>query len=394
MKDSFSERYTEEGRNQQKKRKAIILFGSLGVGLLVGIVAIIVASYYFINRSFSGYDVVNDRARTDSNNVSYLSFQNKLLKYSRDGISLIDESGETLWNGGYEMEQPTVDICGDYVCVADVGAKTFYVYNGKDQGKDMEMTLPIGRVKVAANGKVAVLLHDDDSDVINVYDPYNTVETLEVEIPTNVVDNGYPLDFDISPDGKSLVIAYMLVENGTMENHVCFYNFTEVGQDQNTLVGGKNYETSMISTIDFVEEDEVVIFHETGFSLFANMKKPEEIFDQTFDQPVKSADHDGEHVLVVTGTAGDTENQTLNLFNLRGKKELSMNIDYKYSRIQMTDQEMIFSDDESCRILRKNGKEKFRFDFEKKYDYFFPANRDDQYYLLDEASIQIIEISG
>ncbi len=372
----------------------MVLFGSIGAALLLGIVAIVVVSYYYINRSFSGYDVVSDRDRTDSNNVSYLSFQDKLLKYSRDGVSVMDESGEALWNGGYEMEQPTVDVCGDYVCVADVGAKRFYVYNGKDQGKDMEMTFPIGRVKVSANGKVAVLLHDDESDVINIYDPYSTVEPLEVEIPTNVSDNGYPLDFDLSEDGESLVVAYMLVDNGAMENHVCFYNFTEVGQDQNTLVGGKSYGTSMISRIDFVEEDKVAIFYENGFSLFDNMKKPEEIFDQSFDQPIKSADHDDEHVMIVTGAVGDTENQTVNLFNFQGKRELSEKIDYKYSHVQMTDQEIIFTDEQNCRILRKNGKEKFSFDFEKRYDYFFPATKDNQYYLLNETSTQLIKISG
>ncbi len=394
MMESFSESYAEGEREKRKQRKARILFGSIGVALLLGIVAIVVISYFYVNRSFSGYDVVSDKARTDSNNVSYLSYQNRLLKYSRDGISVTDESGDTLWNGGYEMEQPAVDISGDYVCVADVGGKYVYVYSGEDQGKELEMTFPIGRAKVSESGKVAILLHDDESDVIHVYNPYNAVDPLEVEIPTNVSEDGYPLDFDLSPDGESLVIAYMLVENGVMENHVCFYNFTDVGQDQNTLVGGKSYETSMISRIDFVAEDEVAIFRENGFSLFENMKKPEEIFNQSFEEPIKSADHDGEHILIVTGVAGDTKDQTANLYTLRGKKELSEMVDYKYSHIQMTDQEILFTDDQSCRILRKNGKEKFTFDFEKKYDYFFPAQKDNQYYLLNETSVQVIKISG
>ena len=394
MLGNVSGNYVEEGRKRQKRRKSMIILGSIGGALLLGIIAIVVVSYYYMNRSFSGYDVVSERERTDSNNVNYLSFQDKLLKYSRDGVSMLDESGEAMWNGGYEMEQPTVDVCGDYVSVADIGAKKFYVYNGKDQGKDMEMALPIGRVKVSENGKVAVLLHDDESDVINVYDPYNTVEALEVEIPTNVVEDGYPLDFDIAPDGESLVVAYMLVENGTMENHVCFYNFTEVGQDQNTLVGGKSYETSMISRIDFVAKDKVAIFYENGFSIFENMKKPEEIFNQTFEQPIKSADHDDEHILIVTGSSGDTKGQILNLYTLEGKQELAEKVDYKYSNIQMADDEIIFTDDQSCRILRKNGRQKFSFDFEKQYDYFFPTTKDNRYYFLNDTMIQVIKISG
>lgn len=392
--EDLSEMDFDEERRKKKKRKFFLMVGSIGTALLVGIAVIVVVSYYFMNRSFSGYDVEKETTRTDSNNVTYMSFQDKLLKYSRDGISAMNDEGEVLWNGGYEMEQPHVDVCGDYVVVADIGAKKCYVYNGKDQGVEIETALPIGRAKVSANGKVAILLHDEDSDVVNIYNPYSTVDQLEVEIPTNVVDDGYPLDFDISPDGDSLVIAYMLPEGGTMENKVCFYNFTEVGQDQNTLVGGKSYEKKMISRIEFVAEDEVAIFYEDGFSLFANMKKPEAIFEKTFDKELKSIACDDKNILVITGTAGKTDDQVVHLFNFRGKEEMAEGINYKYSDVLLEDREILFTDDQTCHILRKNGNEKFSFDFGKKYDYFFPASKDNQYFYLDESSIQLIKISG
>lgn len=388
---NFSEKDFEDDRNKKKRRRLRVLAISIGAALIIGIAAIVIVSYYYVNRSFSGYDVVSEINRADSNNVTYRSFQNNLLKYSRDGISLLDGNGKTLWNGGYEMENPQVDICGEYVAVADIGAKKFYVYNGKDSGVDMEMPFPIGRLKVAANGKVAVLLHDEDSDVINIYDPYNTVEPLKVEVPTNVTDNGYPLDFDISPDGDSLVAAYMLASGG-METKVCFYNFTEVGQDQNTLVGGKSFEKNMISCIKFIAEDEVAICYENGFSFFENMKKPEMAFEKTFDKEIKSLGYDEDHILVITGNAGSTEDQFAHLFSFRGKEEMTEKIGFKYIDIMMVDQEIIFTDDQSCHILRKNGKEKFFFDFGKKYEYFFPAKRDNQYFLLDETTIKKIKI--
>lgn len=388
------ENISSDTQKTKNRRRQIILLCSVGAAVLVGIAAIVIFAYYYMNRSFSGYDVVSETARTDSNNVTYRSFQDKLLKYSRDGISLVDESGKAVWNGGYEMEKPAVDTCGDYVIVADIGAKGFHVYNEKDQGVDLETVLPIGRAKVSANGKAAVLVHDTDSDIINIYDPYNTVDQLEVEIPTNVVDDGYPLDFDISPDGNSLVIAYMLVANGEMENKICFYNFTEVGQDQNTLVGGKSFDQNMISGIDFVAEDEVAVFYENGFSLFANMKKPEPVFEKTFDKEMKSVCHDKENILVITGKAGSTEDQEAHLFNFRGKEEMTREVRYEYSEVFMTDQDILFTDEQTCHILRKNGKEKFSFDFGKNYDYFFPATKDNQYYYLDKASIQLVKLSG
>lgn len=371
----------------------ILFFSLVGAAVVAGIAVIIGFSHYYTHRSFSGYDVVGERARKDSNGVSYLPFQGDLIKYSRDGISRIDSSGETLWNGGYEMEQPVVDRCGDYVMVADIGAKIFCVYNGKDQGVGIETALPIGKAKISSGGKTAVLLHDQDSDVISIYDPYST-QQLQVEIPTNVREDGYPLDFDISPDGNSLVIAYVVVQSGMMENKVCFYNFTEVGQDQNTLVGGKSFEKKMISRIEFVADDKVAIFYEDGFCLFENMKKPEEIFDKTYDDDIKSADCDEENIMVITGTAGSTDDQKVYLYNLRGKEELSEPLSCKYSDFVMANGEIVFTDAQNCYIMRKNGSEKFTFDFGKGYDYFLPAAKDDQYYYIDEALIQVVKISG
>lgn len=390
MQDLSEDNY-EEARKKKKRRRFRILAISVGAAVVLGIAAIGIVSYYYMNRTFSQYSVIRKMDRTDSNNVTYRSFQNRLLKYSRDGISLLDMDGRTMWNGGYEMEKPMVDMCGNYVAVADVGSKKFYVYDGEKQGVDMETAFPIGRIKVAANGKIAVLLHDVDSDVINIYDPYNTVEPLEVEVPTNVVDDGYPLDFDLSPDGESLVVTYMLA-NAEMDNKVCFYNFTEVGQDQNILVGGKSYEKNMVSNIEFVSDDVVLICHEDGFSIFKNMKKPELTFEKKFEDEIKSLVYDDENILLVTGKPGDIDHQIVHLFSFSGKEEMSKPINYKYTGLMMSEGEIIFTDEQNCHILRKNGTEKFSYEFGKKYDYFYPAERDNQYYYLDEMSIQLIQI--
>ena len=120
---------------KEKKRRKLLLFGSIAAAVVVALTAIVIISYYYMNRSFSGYDVEREITREDSNNVEYLSYHGKLLKYSRDGISALDKTGNVLWNGGYEMQQPQVDICENYVTVADIGSKTCIVYDGTNPGK-------------------------------------------------------------------------------------------------------------------------------------------------------------------------------------------------------------------------------------------------------------------
>ncbi len=51
------------------------------------------------------------------------------------------------------MKQPQVDVCGDYVSVADVGGKQCHIYNGKDEGVTVETSLPIVRAKSGKTGR-------------------------------------------------------------------------------------------------------------------------------------------------------------------------------------------------------------------------------------------------
>ena len=166
----------QKAREEKESKKKSI---RKRIGLAAAIVAVVMAAlillfYYWNNRLYNSYEVQSEVERSDSNNLGYLYFNQDILKYSRSGISAMDNKGNVLWNGGFEMKQPQVDICGDYVVAADVTGKQFFVYNGKDEGTSMETTLPIVRAKVAAQGVTAVLLQDTDSNVLNIYNPYNS----------------------------------------------------------------------------------------------------------------------------------------------------------------------------------------------------------------------------
>lgn len=384
--------HLQEAREQKdsvkkRKRKIIGLIAAIAVGIVI---ALIVLFYFLNNRSYNSYEVKSEVERSDSNNLGYLYHNGNILKYSRSGISAMDNRGNALWNGGFEMKQPQVDLCGDYVVVADVTGKQFFVYNGEDEGTSMETTLPIVRAKVAAQGVTAVLLQDTDSNVLNIYDPYNTTTPLLVEIPTNVSEEGYPLDFDISPDGNSLVVSYMIVKGNRVENKVSFYNFTEVGQDSNTLVGGKTFQDSMISCVEFIGEDEVAVLHEKGVTLFRGMKQPEIQAEISFEEEIKSMAYSDKYIAIVTRSKSDK--QTLHLYNAKGKEVLTQEIAYDYADMKIYNDEIFFISNHHCSILRTNGHEKFDCSFENEIDSIFPTGNGSIYTLLEEEKIQRIRL--
>lgn len=375
--------------NKQKWIVSIVILGLLLLGAGLGIF-----SYFYGNRCYQHYEVQSKVDRSDSNNVNYMYYKGNILKYSRSGISEIDNTGKSLWNGGYEMKQPQVDVCGDYVVVADVTGKHFYVYNGEDEGTSMETSLPIVRAKVARQGVVAVLLQDKDSNVLDIYNPYSNAENLLVEIPTNVAEEGYPLDFDISPDGKSVVTSYLIVKGSNIETKVSFYNFTEVGQDKNTLVGGKSFGEKMIARIEFIEDDEVAVFHEKGFSVFGQMKQPESLVEKTFKEEIKSVAFQNGYLAVVLEKDGKIENQKLILYEEKGREKMQRNIPYEYANMEIHGEEIIFTGNRSCNILRFNGHDKFDYKFEQEIDALYPTSDGEVYTLIDTSTIQKIKLKS
>lgn len=377
--------------SKKKKQKMLV---AIVLAVLIFVVSLLgVFSYFYSNRCYDKYTVHSKVNRSDSNNVFYEYYKGNILKYSRSGISEIDNEGKTLWNGGYEMKNPQVDTCGDFVVVADVDGKEFFVFNGKDEGTCIETSLPIVRAKVARQGVVAVLLKDKDSNVLNLYNPYDPAQRLLVEIPTNVLEEGYPLDFDISPDGKSIVTSHLIISGGGIENKVSFYNFTEVGQDKNTLVGGKSFGDEMIARIEFVEDDKVVVFRERGYTVFEKMRKPELVLEKNFDVGIKSVAFSSKYIVVVTAKDGKVDNQILSLFDMKGKQKLEQKISYEYDDMKLHDEEIVFVGNRSCDILRLNGHDKFHYKFEEEIDGVFPTKSGKEYTLIDTSTIQRISLN-
>ena len=272
--------------------------------------------------------------------------------------------------------------------------KIFYVFNGKDEGISIETNLPIVRAKVSEQGIVAVLLKDKDSNVLNLYNPYVPAGKLLVEIPTNVAEEGYPIDFDVSPDGKSVVTSHLVVTGNNIDNKVSFYNFTEVGQDKNTLVGGKSFGEEMVAKIEFADDDRVVVFREKGCTVFKEMRQPDVAAEMNFADEIKSMAFDGDTIAAVTAKEGKLDSQKLFLYDSRGKEKLQQNISYEYDDMQIYGNEIIFVGNRVCNIMRANGHEKFKYRFQQEIDAIFPTSDSNEYTLIDNLAIHKISLSS
>lgn len=378
-----------EEQKPMKHRRFFIFICIASAVVAMGIFVLLLNGY--INKNYNNYEVVRSTERQDTNTEKYICPDGRLIKYSKDGISEITISGKTVWTGSYDMSNPQIASCGKYVLVTDVGGKEAYIYNGEDTGTEIAVDYEIKQACVSRQGVVALLLEDSSSDTINIYNPYDVSSSLLAEIPTNVED-GYPLRIALSPDGTSVVASYICVTGGRTESRVAFYNFSEVGQNSDCLVGANNYEDTLITDIRFLDDDHVCLFSDGGFYLWDNMKQPEQAFKKKIKKQIKSIFYNKKYIGLIVETEDEKRPYQMQIYNTKGSRLTAVDFDNAYDSVELADNEILMHSGKECSIFRLNGVERFRCTVEEGIAYFFRSSRKNRYYLLNDSKIQEIKL--
>lgn len=390
---TLDERSKEARLEKQRKRRRIIII----IVVVAAVAALVMTGWYVMEavrmKTYTGYRILRQYERQDSNTARYIYYDGDLLKYSNDGASALGEDGNALWNGSYDIKEPLVDVCGRYVAIADMGGKEIYVFNGRDTGTSVTVPYPIADLKIAGQGVVAAILEDETSNVIQLYNPYSQSDKLLAEIPTNISSDGYPLDIALSPDGQSLITTYLSTGGGGVQSNVCFYNFSEVGQEKNRMVGGIPYKDSLVGDIEFCGSDTVCIWLENGFSIYSNMKQPKLVYEEMFDEEIISVVNSDDYIGVVFGGTGKDGSHNFKLYDIKGNKVLDTDISYEYNKLSIINRDIIFYNDMSCEIMRTDGSEKFSYAFNSGIDYFIKADGESSFYIIDAVNIYKVKLT-
>ena len=172
----------EKARKKRWKKTALI--AAVVVALAVGVYLLINLQTYTSARALDTYTV------SGASGSAYGQFADGVLKYSRDGISYLNQHGEEMWNQPYQMKNPVVDVNGSSAAVADKGGNAVLVFNEEGVRGETQTNLPIERVRVSEQGIVSVILTDENEARVLCYD---AAGNLLVENKTSMNGTGYPL---------------------------------------------------------------------------------------------------------------------------------------------------------------------------------------------------------
>ncbi|WP_310602233.1 DUF5711 family protein [Anaerosporobacter sp.] len=370
-----------------KQRRAIII--------VLVCIAVLAFGFYFVNKllvkNYNSFEIVNSKEREDSNTVQYISYDHKLIKYSRDGISALSANGKSLWNASYDIKNPKVVVCEKYVAVADIGGKQAYTYNSKGTAYQLTTTLPIIDVSVSHQGVICVTLEGEDYNHIQYYDS-NTGKNL-VDKKTFVQTNGYPVDIGIATDARKMVCSYVRIENGVLESDIAFYNYTNVGDNfEEHFVGGVKDQQSVVHDVVFLNKNAVLLCSDKGFKLYEMLEIPYETLTKTFDEEMDSMFYTDKYFGFIIRSSGSEDVKQLLLYNLKGKCILKKDITFDYTTVQMSGEDIIFNTETEIRIMKIDGQLKFNYSLETPILSIMPCNDKDEYILINDQSIDHIKL--
>ncbi len=335
------------------RRKTIIRRTGIVIGVLL---AFFVVKTVIDHWHYGSYEVLSSSAKEGSSS-RYLEVDGNLLRYSADGVSLMDGKETTLWTDTYDMTSPAVDVCQGTVAVYDQRGSQISVYNSQGRLGSISAEYPILKVRVAQQGVVAAMLEDGENTWLNVYSASG--EKL-VASKTRVDSPGYPISFDLSDDGMLMAVSYLYVEGSSSTTRLVFYNFGSVGQNQtDNIVKETEYPDQIIPEVAYLDSSTALVFRDDGFSIYTGPQIPDESRTVEIEGEIVSAFWDESNIGVILHSQDEESKYTLRLYGTNGRIKFEEDFAIEYSTAKISgDNILLYNDSQLC-VYSMKGVERF-----------------------------------
>ena len=371
-----------------KNKKAIYIF--LICIIVVGCIGLYVFRRYEDNKVYSEYEVTYTKEVDKSVECKYYKYASGVLCYTDDGMSYI-KNGKEIWNHAYEMKNPVIDICGDYVAVGNFKSNQIHLYDIEGDDVTIATEYSLVNVEVSEQGIVAAVLEDEEANYFQVTDKDG--ENL-VTGRTVLKGNGYPMDFSLSQDGTKMVVSYIYVSGGVSESKVLFYNFSEIGQNAtDRMVGGFNqYTSTVVPEVEFVNNNTAVAIGDNMFTIYKMKEIPSLLKEVEYEDRIKSVFFSEKYIGLVFESDDSQTAYTLKVYDLTGENLYTTQIDGDYTELQFAGDCVLKYNDVSCELISINDVVKFEHTFETGLKKMVPISGNSKYVIVSSNRIETIEL--
>ena len=375
------------------KRKNNNKHGMWKITLIISAIIVIalVGGYLYIKyQTYDYMQIVDTHENTNIDNASYKKCVHGVLRYGRDGIALLTEEGEEIWNQPCQMNSPIIDMRGQSIAIGDKGGTNIMVFQKQGLKGEIQTTRPIEKIAVSSQGIVGAILSDEELPLVMCYDAKGNI-VIENKVSLN--KNGYPVDVSISEDGKAMLVSYLHTQDNAMVTKIVHYYFGKAhAENEDYQVQYQEIEGTIAPITTFLSKDISLVVTDSNLIFYSGLEKPEEIATIDLDGNIQSVAYDDELVAVVLKN-NVSSNYKLNIYNTRGKMLSSVTTEKEYANIKMEDGQVIMYDGPMCSIYMKNGTHKFEGKMDENILEIFSDKGLNKYKVINASSFNKVKLA-
>jgi len=356
----------------------------------VAVLVVMALILFFEKRRYNNYKVLKTSEQEDVVSTNYVELDGKILRYSPEGVSLVNSKMETLWSDIYEMQNPVADVCGTQAVIADKDGTAMRIYDKNGMVGTVTTSYSIVKARISRNGLVAAILDGGNDTWINFY---ASDGSLIAENQTKVDDPGFPMDIAISDDGMIMMVAFQFVDGGDTTSYVAFYNFGDVGQNEDDrIVSGYYYEGVVIPQIQYLDNACSVALCDNGFILYQGKQIPKENKTVEVDKEIVSTFFDENTIGLVFKNDSKDKMYTMEVYTAGGKLKFRKDFNIPYTTIKMSGDNILMYNSSQIAVLNSNGTEKYSGTLDGTINDFFKIGFN-KYLLVLDSGVNIIKFS-
>lgn len=351
------------------------------------VIAVVIAFCVIGNhRQYKDYTARASVKLEDAEGMQYVSFENNILRYSADGAFYTDINGHLLWNQTYDMTDPRVYICGSYLMIYDKSGTDIYLLTSTGLTNKITTSLPIVQAEVASQGTVAVLMQEEKTGYIRLYNlDGNTLASGEVHLEKT----GYPLGMAFSEDAQNLVLSLADLNNGDVKTTLNFYNFGSGGSSAaNNIEATYSYANAVIPRLTYMEDGRLVAFGDNELIVFSSNTKPKVEREIHISETIRSIFYNKQHFGIITDSA-DGQKMQMTVYNSSGRERMHTDLTMSYSRVEMlSNNEILLTNDTDIALFNLSGVEKYRDTLESNIYEVFPQEGSRDYIFVRDGYME------
>ena len=385
------EKAAQEGayRGKNVRRRRISGTGKKIIAVVTVVAAVCLVFLFVERHSYHSYKVLNTSEQEDVVSTQYVEMDGDILRYSPDGVSVVDSSMNTIWNETYTMQNPIADVNGSRAVVADSEGTTMYICDKKGITGNVTTSYSIVKVRIAANGMVAAILDNDENTWINFYNPDGS---LVAENLTKIDDPGYPLDVAVSDNGV-MMVTFQYIDGSKTTSYVAFYNYGDVGQNEdNRIVSGYTYENVVIPQVECINESQYIALRDDGFSTYQGNQIPKESKTVNVKQEIVSTFFSENRIGLVFKNNNKDDLYTMEVYDMKGLLKFRKNFNIPYNTIKMSGDNIIMYNSSQICIMNSRGVQKYAGNVDGTIRDFFKIGWN-KYLMVLDTGVSTIKLS-